>query len=215
MKVYFLSGLGADKRAYERVSLPSGFEMHHIEWMPVKWDETIDSYAKQLSQEIDASEPFILVGLSFGGMVAIEISKIIKPFRLILFSTVRKKTELPLLYRFAGKLRIYRVLPYQLFAFGLPFLYWFFGPLDREGRILISKFLHQTDPGMLTWAFKQISRWKNVDVPSENIHIHGSRDRVFPVRLCKPEYTVQGAGHLCVFTHAAEVNFILKRYLSS
>jgi pimeloyl-ACP methyl ester carboxylesterase len=214
MKVYFLSGLGADKRAYERISLPAGFEIHHIEWKPLKGDESIENYAKCLSEEIDSSEPFILVGLSFGGMVAIEISKIVKPFKLILFSTVRKRTELPLLYRLAGKLRIYSVLPYKLFSLGLPLLYWFFGPLDKEGKVLISKFLRQTDSGMLTWAFKQISRWKNMEVPAENIHIHGGRDRVFPVRLCKPEHTIQDAGHLCVFTHAAKVNAILKGYLS-
>ncbi len=213
MKVYFLSGLGADKRAYKRISLPSGFEVFHIEWKPVRGDESIQEYAQYLSEEIDTSEPFILAGLSFGGIMAIEVSKIVKPVKLIVFSTVRTKSELPLLYRFAGKLRLYKLLPYKLFSLSLPFLYWFFGPLDKEGRVLISEFLHQTDPVMLSWAFKQISKWENIEDLTESIHIHGSRDRVFPVGLCKPEYTIKGGGHLCVFTHAAEMNLILREIL--
>ncbi|MEJ6980231.1 alpha/beta hydrolase [Pedobacter sp. P351] len=213
MIIYFVSGLGADRRAFQRIVLPAGYEMYHIEWLPVKGNESIEFYAKCLADKIDVSKPFIIAGLSFGGMMAIEMSKIVKPDKLILFSTIRSNRELPLLYRLAGLMRLYKLLPDKFLTQTLSFLYWFFGPLDIEGKRLVSSFLQQSDPLMLTWAFSKISRWRNKETSSLSIQIHGSKDRVFPVRLTKPEYIIEGAGHLCVFTHANEINAILLKEL--
>lgn len=213
MIIYFVSGLGADKRAFQRIVLPAGYEMRHIEWLAVKGNESIEFYAKYLADKIDVSEPFMIAGLSFGGIMAIEMSKIVKPDKLILFSTIRSKMELPRLYRLAGLIRLYKLLPGKFLPQTLSFLYWFFGPLDIEGKRLVSSFLQQSDPLMLTWAFSKISRWRNLETSSVSIQIHGSKDRVFPVGLTKPEYIIQGAGHLCVFTHANEINAILLKEL--
>ncbi|HUH33128.1 MAG TPA: alpha/beta hydrolase, partial [Daejeonella sp.] len=152
-------------------------------------------------------------GLSFGGMIAIEISKFLKPEKLILFSTVKTRLELPSLYRLAGKLRLYKLLPDRAPTYALGYLNWFFGPLDQEGRALIAAFQRQTDPVFLKWALKQISRWRNNTSISPHIHIHGSKDRAFPVKLTNADYVVRGSGHLCVFTNAAEVNEILVKEL--
>lgn len=214
MKIYFLSGLGADKRAFERIKLPPGYEMCHIPWAELKGDETIEDYAKQLSERIKTTEPFILAGLSFGGIMAAEISKFIKPQRIILFSTVKTRKELPLLYRLAGKLKLYKVLPVVLLPLLLPFLYWFFGPLDNEGRRLVAAFLKETNPVLLKWSLGKISRWQNAEPMESCLHIHGNRDRAFPVRLTKPDYTIIGGGHFCVLTHAHEINQILLKELT-
>ncbi|MGV3508112.1 MAG: alpha/beta fold hydrolase [Sphingobacteriaceae bacterium] len=214
MKIYFLSGLGADKRAFERIKLPPGYDMCHIPWRKLKGNETINEYARQLSKEINNTEPFMLAGLSFGGIMATEISKFIKPQRLILFSTVKTRKELPLLYRLAGKLKLYKVLPVVLLPLLLPFFYWFFGPLDKAGRRLVSAFLKETDPVLLKWSLGKISCWQNIELIESCLHIHGNRDRAFPVRLTKPDYTIIGGGHFCVLTHAAEINQILLKELS-
>ncbi|HWA32524.1 MAG TPA: hypothetical protein VG737_00265, partial [Cyclobacteriaceae bacterium] len=72
-KLYLLSGLGADKTALDFIDL-SGYKCTHLEWIqPVK-NESIESYAKRLSKPIDTIRP-ILIGVSFGGMMAIEISR--------------------------------------------------------------------------------------------------------------------------------------------
>lgn len=213
MIVYFLSGLGADERAFEKISLPDGYEMQHIPWEPVKGYESIDAYAKYLSYNIDTTKPFMLAGLSLGGLVAIEISKIVEPELLILFSTIHTQKNLPAIYRIAGKLRLYKFLHSALLSVTLPFLYWFFGPVDNKGRQLIASFLKQTDPVFLKWAIKQISRWENIEIVKRSLQIHGSKDRTFPVSLIKPDYIIEGGGHFCVFTHASEINSLLKKEL--
>lgn len=213
MKVYFLSGLGADKRAFERTRLPSGYEICHIPWEAVSGNESIATYAKKLAQKIDSTQPFMLAGLSFGGLVAREICKFIKPEKLILLSTIRTSKELPSLYKLAGKSGLYKILPASLLPLILPFLYWFFGPLNKEGRKLVAAFLKQTNPLLLKWSLGIISCWKNEVAFEPCLHIHGSRDRAFPVRLSQPNYIIKGGGHFCVLTHAEEVNKILAKEL--
>jgi hypothetical protein len=119
---------------------------------------------------------------------------------------------LPFYYRLAGRLKLYKLIPPGLFRLTLWFLCWFFGPLNPAGRILISSFIKRADPLFLKWALGQISMWTHKEILPGTIHIHGKKDRAFPIAFCKPDYIVNG-GHLCVFTNAWEVNGILKREL--
>ena len=68
---------------------------------------------KEISQQIKDKNP-ILIGLSFGGIVATELSKIISVEKLILISSLKTKSEIPLIYRLAGKLHIHRIIPYSV-----------------------------------------------------------------------------------------------------
>ncbi len=67
MKVYFISGLAADKRVFKYISLPTGCEAVHLDWITPQKDDTLPSYALRLASAINRDEPFALVGLSFGG----------------------------------------------------------------------------------------------------------------------------------------------------
>lgn len=42
-KIYFISGLGADKRAFHQLNLP-GFEKIFIDWIQPMPNETIQTY---------------------------------------------------------------------------------------------------------------------------------------------------------------------------
>ena len=182
--------------------------------MPVDSKTSIEDYARKLSTQIDPGEPFILAGLSLGGIMAVEIAKFLQPQMLILFSTIKTRYEMPWYYRLAGKLQLYRLVSSAFLPVLLPFFYWFFGPLDKEGKLLIKAFMKQTDSIFLRWSLKQISRWQNTAVPGHYFHIHGANDKAFPSNLVTVSYTVNNAGHFCVFTHAGVVNNLLLRVLA-
>ena len=213
MTIYFISGLGADERAFQKIKVPDGYEIRHIPWEPVREDETLESYARRLSAFIDSSKPFMLAGLSFGGIVAAEISKILKPERLILFSSVMTCDELPKVYRAAGRSKSERLLPDGFITLFRPFLYWFLSPLDKESRSLIEAFLRTNDPVFSRWALGQISRWQNKEIFEPHLHIHGSQDRIFPSNLTQADYLIKGGGHFSIITHADEINQLLKKEL--
>ena len=68
MNVYFISGLGADKRVFSKLQLDDQFSVNYIEWIAPLKKETLQHYASRLVTQIDTTKPFQLVGLSFGGI---------------------------------------------------------------------------------------------------------------------------------------------------
>lgn len=214
MKAYFISGLGADKRAFEKIVLPAAYEVVHLAWVPPLEKECLVQYARRFAQYIDNSEPFILVGLSFGGMLATEISKLVPPQHLILISSVSTRYELPFIYRLAGSLRLEKLIPYKKLTKKPGKLFnWLFGPLDNDCKAMLHSFVKEVDPLFLKWALGQISRWRNTAVPANLLQIHGSRDRVLWTRYSKASLIMSGGGHLCLHSHANVINGRLASHL--
>ena len=93
MKIYAFSGLGTDERIFRQLALDH-------ELIPVKWinplpKEKLSSYAQRLGEQIDQSEPFALLGVSFGGMLVSELVKTLNPEKVILISSASTRFELP------------------------------------------------------------------------------------------------------------------------
>ena len=113
MKLYAISGLGADKRVFKYLNL--NCELIPIDWIKPKKNEEIELYSERLSSVINKNEPFGLLGVSFGGLIATEISKKLKPELTILISSAETKFELRTFYRLIGKLGIIKQLPAKKF----------------------------------------------------------------------------------------------------
>src|SRR6478609_5267876 len=113
--VYIVSGLGADERVFQYLDL-SGYDIKHIQWIiPVK-NESLQEYARRLSAQIKHEKP-ILIGMSFGAIMAVEIGKFIKTEKIILLSSVKTKNELPAYLKLIGKLRLHKLSPASLLKF--------------------------------------------------------------------------------------------------
>ena len=74
--IYCISGLGADERVFSKFQFPE-HELHFIKWIIPEKKESIQSYAQKLIGQVQDDYP-ILIGLSFGGMMCIEMAKRIK-----------------------------------------------------------------------------------------------------------------------------------------
>ncbi len=103
-RLYILSGLGADEQVFQRLDF-SGFATTFIKWKTPHENESIEQYAKRLLDQITTIKPTI-IGLSFGGIIAIEIAKQIETEKVILISSAKTKFEIPFYFRFIGLLRI-------------------------------------------------------------------------------------------------------------
>ncbi len=49
--IYCLSGFGADERVFRKMNFP-GHELHYIKWITPEKNDTAESYAKKLIQQI-------------------------------------------------------------------------------------------------------------------------------------------------------------------
>jgi pimeloyl-ACP methyl ester carboxylesterase len=207
--VYFISGLGADRKAFQKLKLPGEVQVRHIEWVEPIGNESLADYCCRLSACIDASEEFIIVGLSFGGMVAIEIAKVLKPKQVIIISSISTRQELPFMYQLIGRSGLHQLAPSFLFRKPNVFMYWFFGAKTEGEKRLFKHFLYTSSPLFLKWAIDKILRWKNAERPGNLFHIHGTADRVLPVSLTKADVKVKGGRHFMVYSKADIVSKIL------
>jgi pimeloyl-ACP methyl ester carboxylesterase len=208
--IYFISGLGADERIFQWLRY-DGYCPIHIPWVSPERGESVESYAQRLAENIEEERP-IIVGLSFGGMVAIEIAKQRETEKVILLSSVKRASEIPVYFKLFRALPIHRILPFKSLLWAFYWLaYWLFSPEDAEQKQLLKTVLIETDPHFLKWALHKVVVWNNHDVPETVVHVHGRRDRIFPYRWVTPDYTVENSGHLMVMTRAAEISDLIEK----
>jgi pimeloyl-ACP methyl ester carboxylesterase len=210
-KVYIISGLGVDERVFQNIDL-APFTIVHIKWIEPSHDDTIESYGTKLIQQIDDKNPTI-IGLSFGGMVAVEIAKQMEVSKLILISSAKSMHEIPFYYRWPAKIGLHELIPTRLLKKANFISYYMFGIRSYENKILFEKILQSTDTKLLSWAINQIVHWSNENLPRHAIHIHGHKDRLLPSRFIQSHHSIEHGGHFMIMENAAEINKLLMQIL--
>ncbi len=207
MNVYFISGLGADRRAFERLELPPKFLVHYLDWIKPLAKESLNDYALRLSKSIDTAKPFAVVGLSMGGMIASVLSQKLHPQKTVLISSIGCNKEFPPLLKFALKTQAHKILPGFIFRpQNLFFVQRLMGTKGRGQKTLIQDFISQTDPQFMQWAINAIVNWESCERPEGLFQIHGTKDKMFPVKYTKPDCIIKDGSHFMVWAKAGEVS---------
>lgn len=207
MNIYGISGLGADKRVFDKLSLDHSISC--IDWIEPLKNELIEAYAKRLSKVIDTSAPFILIGVSFGGIMAIELGKYVTPALTILISSATNKLDLKSFYRLAGKLKLTKVIPHQLYQMPIAVATYLFGTEEKQ---LLKDILKDTDPKFTKWAITALTTWQNIQSPTNCIKINGNKDRLIPFR--KADYSIENGHHFMIVDKADEISNIINQEIS-
>ena len=215
MNIYFISGLGADRKAFERIYLPDRYRVHYLDWIEPLDNESLNDYTKRLAESIDTSQPFCIVGLSMGGMVASIMTSFLHPEKTILISSIGCNKEFPPLLRFAKRTKAYKLLPRSIFRpKNLGIIQRLFGTKAKNDKALIRYFISRTDPKFMKWAIGAIVNWQDCERPKQIFHIHGNKDKMFPVKYTRPDFVINKGSHFMVWTKAGEVSKILERVLA-
>jgi pimeloyl-ACP methyl ester carboxylesterase len=214
INLYFISGLGADKRVFQKLQIPESFIIHYVEWVPVNPEDSLSQYCSRLIEQLHFTEPFILIGLSFGGIIAMELSKKIKPVQTVLISSISSPHELGTIYTILAKLKFQKIIPLRFFLKPSPVLYRLFGAHTKEEKILLRNILLDTDPEFFRWAMDRMTSWKNEWKPAGLLHIHGTRDKILPYNENMRAIRVEGGEHLMVYSRAEEISRLLLDHLT-
>lgn len=214
MNVYFLSGLGADKRVFDKLKLDDRYDVHYIEWISPKRKEPLHDYAQRLIAQMDTTKPFQLVGLSFGGIMASEIAGIIRPEQIILISST--PTNIPVSKFNRGLIKFLLASPFAapILKSTNSYTYKYFGADTPELKTLLKQILHDTDSKFLKWALIRMTDWNHPNTAENLFHIHGSADRLIPLKIVKPDVVIEGGGHLMVYKEHDEISKILNQQLA-
>lgn len=201
--IYLISGLGADTSIFQYLQL-NGLRVHALEWDTPRRGESLESYAMRLSKHILSPEP-ILLGLSFGGMVAVEIARHRPVKQVILVSSIRHRGQLPPYGRLALALGVHHLLSESLIRWCANVLASIL-PDRTEADHLRRHLLHRANTSFVKWTFDAMASWKDAEAAVDIVHLHGTRDVVLPIRYVTPDIVIEGGTHFMVAQRSQELS---------
>ena len=208
MKLYAISGLGADERVFRYLKLE--YELIPIPWLTPEKSESIEAYAKRMAEKINTEEEFGIVGVSFGGLVAVEMSKILKPKMTILISSAETKEGLRGVYKLMGKTSLATLIPSKLFDMPRGIAKFLFGTEETE---LLNNILNDTDNKFTKWAVNELINWKNEEKINNCIKINGTKDKLIPHQKGENQILIEGGEHFMIVDKANEISTIINNKL--
>ncbi|MGG5210255.1 alpha/beta hydrolase [Chryseobacterium sp. MIQD13] len=209
MKIYVVSGLGADFKVLERLEFPEKYELIFIDWLIPEKDEPFHSYVERMAEKVDVSEPFCLLGYSFGGIMVQEINKLKPARKVVIMGSIKSDKEKSKFIKTGEITKIPRILPVGMFNDKAANVYSVVRKLFDPKNPKILQYFKVRDPYYLKWSVEKVSEWKFEETP-DVIQILGDKDIVFPIKYSKPDYVIKGGTHLFPATKYKEVSKILK-----
>jgi len=212
---YFVPGLAASKEIFKNIRLPEDqFEIHILEWLIPEKGQSLQSYAQQMAERVEHPNPVIL-GVSFGGVVAQEMCAFLNPKKLIIVSSVKTRNELPKRLKAVRKTGIYKLVPtgWALSVKDLTKLA--IGPRSRKRLKLYQEYLWMRDKVYLDWAIKQMVCWERETPLMDITHIHGDADIVFPIKNIEATHILPKGTHIMILNKGSKVSKLLQNILKS
>ena len=207
MIIYAIPGFGTTAQLFSNIAV-KGAELIVLDWPAAERDETMESYARKFLPQIDASQPFCLLGVSFGGMLCGELSRLVKPQRTFLISSAKFRNELPWFLRLLRPFPIHKYISESLHR-----------KLAYYGRRMIGfdkaympefiAMVNTMQENYFCRCIPVIVNWNQTDPPENVVHLHGSGDRLILYSGVKANYTIRGGTHAMVVFRADEVSKIL------
>lgn len=213
---YFIPGLGFNEEVIAPI-VSYGLDIKTINWIEPKKNETVPEYAKRMSISIKRTQrPIILIGHSFGGIIAQEISRIMSIDQIILISTCKSRSENSLILKSISPLQINRIIKKDFILRTFPLWSKNYGYETLDEINLFKSMIKNNTDTYLNWAVKSISNWeREFKNNTPIIHIHGDKDRTFPIKNIKDiTHIVRGGNHFMIYKKAKEIAEILEKYLN-
>ncbi len=212
MIIYAIPGLGTTDKLYINTIVKDATVVV-LEWPQPSKDDTMQSYAKKFLPQIDTSRPFCLLGVSFGGMLCVELSKLVSPKKTFLISTSKTRMELPWFIRLLKHIPIHKITPEKKHRKMAYHGRWFIG----FGGAYITEFLGMVNSmkeNYFKYCINIIVTWDGKELPKNNMSIHGSADRLLLHRYVKSDFTIRGGSHAMIVFRADEINNLIEKELN-
>ncbi|MBN2293578.1 MAG: alpha/beta hydrolase [Pirellulales bacterium] len=220
-ELIFLPAFGTDARLYTpQANVFKNFTVPS--WISHRRGESLSQYAERLAETINPRGPYIIGGVSLGGMVAHELAvhlckRDLKPSGLILVATCRSRNGLRGWQR--GLAPLANALPAEAYSIAKPLapvVNLFYMGLPEDLRRLPVRMFQDQDSRFMQWALAAILRWQSsppADVPT--FQLHGRRDHVISIKNVEPNEIIEDGGHLINLSHAEQVNEFIARAVAS
>ena len=210
--IYFVPGLAANTKIFEYLTFDDNlFEAHFLDWIiPLSTEESIESYASRMCECITHPNP-VLVGVSFGGVMVQEMSKIIDCKKTIIISSIKSNKELPNRLKIAQKTKAYKLFPTKIVEKIENYEHLFLGDYLKKRAELYKMYLSIRNATYLEWAIHNVLNWKQDYELEGVIHIHGNKDEIFPSKHIKNYIEIDNGTHIMILNKARIISKILEK----
>ena len=212
--VYLMPGMAASPKIFELLKLPTDISVNYLSWVPPLKSESLSSYTLRMSKLIKVKNP-VLIGVSLGGIIVQEISKIIKCEKIIIISSIKSNSELPVSMKMFKHTKIHKFLPLKWIEDIENLALFVFGNKIKVRVGLYKKYLSVRDPEYLKWAINVLVNWNQDYVLKSLIHIHGNEDNIFPIDTIKKPVIKIAGSHAIILTKANWFNDNLPKLISN
>ncbi len=218
-KIYLIPGLATDKTVYKNLQSILDIPSEVIEFKPLDENDSLHEYAEKMSQEIDDSEPFALIGTSFGGILAMEIAKIKHPEKIVIISSAKNREELSPIMRLKGGKFFLSLIPNGVLKQMVNKGFHISSLIKKSYRDIYNPetkaMVAKSEGAFDKWIMQQINDWDS-DYQHQNLlHIHGDKDIVFPIKYIGNAYVIKGGGHPMVMNRYEEIGKVINDFLHS
>lgn len=205
--IYFFPGQGSDKRIFDSIQVDSSYNKVFIEYPVPAKNTTLKEFAIQLSSQIDTSINYVLIGVSLGGMICTELNDFMNPKKVIIISSAKNRSELPIRYKFQRVIPIYELFPPRMLKGGAKMMQPIVEPDRKKNKATFKSMLNNKNPKYIKRTIKMIVKWDKQTNIKKNYHIHGTKDHTLPIRKIKDiDVIIKKGSHMMALTRPADIN---------
>jgi hypothetical protein len=212
--VYLIPGQGSDYRIYKYFKF-SDYDTVHIHYTIPEKNETMESYARKLAEQIDTSRTYYIIGVSLGGMLAVEMSEFLHPEEVIIISSAENRHELPFRYRFMKSFPLNKVFGGGFLRLTAPLAQIIVEPESKKERETCKAMLKSKNKHFMKRSVNMIINWNRETNNTDVIHIHGDNDHTVPLKnIVHPDYIVKNGSHMMTLIRGLLMKKVILSYLN-
>jgi pimeloyl-ACP methyl ester carboxylesterase len=212
--IYAFPGQGSDRRIFDSLRIDSAFFLKVIEYGTPQKDMTMNEFARQYIPLIDTSKEFILLGVSLGGMICVELNEILNPRKTIIISSAKNRNELPFRYQFQRVIPLYKIFTPRALRYGAKIMQPLIEPDRKKNKETFKSMLNNKDKAYMKRTIALIINWDRVSNTKPVCHIQGTKDHTIPLKCIKPPvYIINNGSHLMTLVSWKEVSLALETLL--
>lgn len=212
LPIILFPGMGADAQMFGH-QIAAISQIQVPPWITPSEHESLSAYAERFAGHVNPHRRCYIGGASFGGFVALEMSRHLDVAACFLIGSVQGPEEFP------NSLRALRmvpqaadVIPFEIAAFFCRSAQLSGDTSSESALISIMSQFSEADSSFIRWACRAVLEWNGMkdNVPVPVHHIHGGKDHVLPAAKTNADCIIPGAGHLLPITHPSEVTAYIK-----
>jgi pimeloyl-ACP methyl ester carboxylesterase len=210
--IYAIPGLGTTKELFEAISIPD-HQLKILEWPVPEGRQNMSEYAEMFLQQIDSSQPVNLIGVSFGGMLCCELAEKIKVDKLVLISSCKDRSELPVIFKILHFLPIHLLFSDRQYRWLASFSRSIIG-FSKNYMPAYLEMVRSMPRNYFIRCFNMIVTWKRKNNLHPIYHIHGDADKLLSCKNIKKFDAINGGTHAMIVNQAGEINKLLNTHFN-